>query len=156
MSSSILLQQYPACLVRLILIVFVIGGRWPYSCCFVECCLQELFSIDHSILVQLPSSFFSIRFVSVQVVHPYSSIDTTAAWKKLCFISSVMNIYIYIYIYCKISINFQKYRNHNLFDYSVQLEISDLLYIVKLDSKFGDLSRGWPKVSLLKSYYTVV
>ena len=24
--------------------------------------------------------------VSVQVVHPYSSIDTTASWKKLCFI----------------------------------------------------------------------
>ena len=29
--------------------------------------------------------FFS-RLVSVQVVHPYSSIDTTAAWKKLRFI----------------------------------------------------------------------
>ena len=37
----------------------------------------------------LPSSFFSRRFVSVQVVHPYSSIDTTAAWKKLRFILSV-------------------------------------------------------------------
>ena len=34
------------------------------------------------------SSFFSSRFVSVQVVHPYSSIDTTAAWKKLHFILS--------------------------------------------------------------------
>ena len=32
MSSSLLLQQYPACLVRLTWIVFVIGGRWPYSC----------------------------------------------------------------------------------------------------------------------------
>ena len=31
MSSSLLLQQCPACLVRLILIVFVIGGKWPYS-----------------------------------------------------------------------------------------------------------------------------
>ena len=31
MSSSLLLQQCPACLVRLILIVFVIGGRGPYS-----------------------------------------------------------------------------------------------------------------------------
>ena len=28
-SSSLLLQQCPACLVRLILIVFVMGGRWP-------------------------------------------------------------------------------------------------------------------------------
>ena len=31
MSSSLLLQQYPACLVRLAWIVFVMGGRWPYS-----------------------------------------------------------------------------------------------------------------------------
>ena len=29
------------------------------------------------------------RLVSVQVVHPYSNIDTTAAWKKVRFILSV-------------------------------------------------------------------
>ena len=29
MSSSLLLQQYPACLTRLTCIVFVMGGRWP-------------------------------------------------------------------------------------------------------------------------------
>ena len=33
MSSSLLLQQCPACLVRLTWIVLVIGGRWPYSWC---------------------------------------------------------------------------------------------------------------------------
>ena len=33
MSSSLLLQRCPACLVRLALILFVMGGRWPYSCC---------------------------------------------------------------------------------------------------------------------------
>ena len=38
MSSSLLLQQCPACLVRLTWIVFVIGGRWPYSWCLVGCC----------------------------------------------------------------------------------------------------------------------
>ena len=86
MSSSLLLQQCPACLVRLTWIVFVMGGRWPYSCCLVVCCRQDLFNIAHSILVLLPSSFFSSRLVSVQVVHPFSSIDTTAAWKKLRFI----------------------------------------------------------------------
>ena len=85
MSSSLLLQQCPACLVGLILIVFVMGGRWPYSCCFVGCCLQDLVNIARSILVYLLSSFFSIRLVSVCVVHRYSSIDTTVAWKKLCF-----------------------------------------------------------------------
>ena len=89
MSSSLLLQQCPACLVRLTWIVFVMGGRWPYSWCFVGCCLPDLFNIALNILVQLSSRFFSSRFVSVQVVHPYSSIDTTAAWKKLRFILSV-------------------------------------------------------------------
>ena len=33
MSSSLLLQQCPACLVRLTWMVFVMGGRWPYSWC---------------------------------------------------------------------------------------------------------------------------
>ena len=58
MSSSLLLQQCAASLVRLTLIVFVMGSRWPYNWCFVGCCLQDLFSIARSILVQLPSSFF--------------------------------------------------------------------------------------------------
>ena len=38
---------------------------------------------------QLLSNFFSRRFVNVHVVHPYSNIDTIAAWKKLRFILSV-------------------------------------------------------------------
>ena len=45
------LLQCPACLVRLAWIVFMMSGRWPYSCCFVGCCLQDLFSIARSILV---------------------------------------------------------------------------------------------------------
>ena len=51
MSSSLLLQQCPACLVRLTWIVFVIGGRWPYSWCLVGCCRRDLFKIARSILV---------------------------------------------------------------------------------------------------------
>ena len=51
MSSSLLLQQCPACLVRLTWIVFVIGGSWPYSWCLVGCCRQDLFKITRSILV---------------------------------------------------------------------------------------------------------
>ena len=38
MSSSLLRHQCPACLVRLTWIVFVMGGRWPYSWCLVGCC----------------------------------------------------------------------------------------------------------------------
>ena len=94
MRSSLLLG-----LLRLILIVFVMGGNWQYSCCLVGCCLvgcclvgcclHYLFNIARNILVQLPSSFFSIRLVSAQVVHPYSSINTIATWKKLRFILSI-------------------------------------------------------------------
>ena len=51
MSSSLLLQQCPAWLVHLTWIVFVMGGRWPYSWCLVGCCLQDLFNIVRSILV---------------------------------------------------------------------------------------------------------
>ena len=50
MSLSMLLQQRPACLVRLTWIVFVMGGRWPYSWCHVGCCSQDLFNIAINIL----------------------------------------------------------------------------------------------------------
>ena len=51
MSLSLLLQQCPACLVRLTWIVFVMRGRWPYSWCSVVCCRQDLFNIARNILV---------------------------------------------------------------------------------------------------------
>ena len=44
MRSSLLLQQCPECLVRLTWIVFVMRGRWPYSCCLVGCLRQDLFN----------------------------------------------------------------------------------------------------------------
>ena len=42
MSSSMLLQQCPACLIHLTWIFFMIGGRWPNSWCFVGCCRREV------------------------------------------------------------------------------------------------------------------
>ena len=53
MSSSLLLQQCPACPVRLTWIVFVMGGRWPYSWCLVGCCRQDLFKVARSMLETL-------------------------------------------------------------------------------------------------------
>ena len=50
MSSSLLLQQCPACLVRLTWIVFVIGGRRPYSWCLVGCYRRDLFEIARNII----------------------------------------------------------------------------------------------------------
>ena len=88
MNSSLLLQQCTACLVRLIRMVFEMEGKWLYSCCFSRFCVQDLFNIARSILVQSLSCFFSMRFVSVHMVHLFSSIDTVAAWKKSRFILS--------------------------------------------------------------------
>ena len=50
MSSFLFLQHCLVCLVRLAWIVFVMGGRWPYSWCLVGCCLQDLF-------VTLPANY---------------------------------------------------------------------------------------------------
>ena len=140
MSSSLLLQQCPTCLVRLAWIFFVMGGRWPYSWCLVGCCHQDMFNIARNVLVELPSRFFSSCFVSVQVVHPYSGIDTTAVWKKRRFILSVRSdfhmidslsiavpafvsrvsmsfsvdkIYIYIYIYMAVAWKVKKVVEHD-------------------------------------------
>ena len=68
--------------------VLEMGGKWPYSCCFVQCCFQDLLNIARSILVQFLSSFFSMHLISNHVVHQYSRIDTPTTWKKLCFILS--------------------------------------------------------------------
>ena len=44
MSSSLLLQQCPTFLVCLILIVFLMDGRWLNSCCFMGWCLKDLYT----------------------------------------------------------------------------------------------------------------
>ena len=62
------------------------GDRWSYSCSLVGCCFQDLFNIACSILEQFPSSFYSICLIKVDVVDPFSTIDTTTASKKLHFI----------------------------------------------------------------------
>ena len=49
-TSSLLFQQCPACLVRRTWIVFVMGGRWPFRCSLVGCCRQDLFNIARNIL----------------------------------------------------------------------------------------------------------
>ena len=63
MSSSLLLQQCPACLVRLTWIVFVIGGRWPYSWCLVGCCCQDLLRIARTQIAILGT----IRIISIDL-----------------------------------------------------------------------------------------
>ena len=41
----LLLQQFPACLdSSLTCMVLEIGSRYPYNCCFMGCCFQDLFN----------------------------------------------------------------------------------------------------------------
>ena len=94
-SSSLLHQQCPACLVRLILMVLAAILLSATS----RICSKKygtFFSSCHL-------AFFAISFASVQVVYPYSSTDIVVAWKKLYVILSERSdfkmIYIYIYIY---------------------------------------------------------
>ena len=72
MSSSLLLQQCSICLVCLTSMVFEMGGKWMYSCCFVGYC----FKTAQSRLVLLSFSFFFMCFVSFHWVYLYSSIAT--------------------------------------------------------------------------------
>ena len=46
------------------------GGWWQYNCCFVGCCFHHLFKTVRNILVYFPFRFFSMRFMSVHVMHP--------------------------------------------------------------------------------------
>ena len=56
-SLSLLLQQCPTCLVHLILIVFMMGIWWSYSCWFVGCCLQDLFNTARVFLCNCRQAF---------------------------------------------------------------------------------------------------
>ena len=67
----------------------MMGGRRVIQLLFCGVLFLGLiqYSSQHSCVIAV--KLFSIRLVSVHVVHPYSSIDTTAASKKLRFTLSV-------------------------------------------------------------------
>ena len=107
------------------------GGSWPYSCWFVGCCFYDLFNIARSILVLLPSSFFH----SFSVVHQHSSIDSTAAWKKLRFISSIRSD---LHMTDCLSIDVHDFAS--LVSMSVSVDETLLPRKVNLSTSFRDLS----------------
>ena len=69
---------------RLIWMFFKTGGKWTYRSSFVGCRFQVLFNITRCILLQLPSSFFSMRLVTIHVVHPDNSMPRLLLG-KMCF-----------------------------------------------------------------------
>ena len=88
MSSSSLLQLFLLCLLRFTKIAFEMGSKWSHCYCFAESYFLDLYKISSRILMYFPSSRFSMRFVSVDVVHPYCRTDTATASKKSHFILS--------------------------------------------------------------------
>ena len=64
-------------------------GKCEVSNCTASVLLVFTFRICSktacSILMYLPASLFSVNFISILVVHPYCSIDTATAWKKLFY-----------------------------------------------------------------------
>ena len=93
MSSSLLLQQCPACLVCLTWIVFVMGGRRPYSWCFVGCCRQDLFNIA------LNTCVIAVYLLHQQILLAYGLPKETVAAITHTHTHTHTHIYIYIYIY---------------------------------------------------------
>ena len=114
MSLFLLLQQCPTCPVHIILIVFMMGGRWPYSCCFVGCCFQILFNIARSIIelraILLNTQYFKVRRSRVKWSNPLNGVAPSSTsqcssygngsfWVEGHQLYFYLYIYIYIYIY---------------------------------------------------------
>ena len=127
MSSSLLLQQCPACLVCLTWIVFVIGGRWPYSWCLVGCLpplpnLVLIFPVVFSPSKVIYLSIYLFIFVYLHIgprsnvsllslsrciyIYIYIILISRALNKNPCWLCLVgFNIYIYIYVCVCVCVN---------------------------------------------------
>ena len=64
MSLSLFLQQCPACFVHFTWMFCEMRGKWPYSCCFLEYCFQDLFKTACSIIGLFPFSFLFSNILS--------------------------------------------------------------------------------------------
>ena len=85
MSSFLLFQRCPPCLTHLSWEGCEIGGKWSYSCCFVEHNFQD-FKTARIIVVTPPFIFFYKPFFKVLVVQLYNSTVTSTTWQNSHFI----------------------------------------------------------------------
>ena len=93
MSSSLLFQLCLACLVRLTWIVFVMDGKWSYSCCFVGCCLLEMFSIARRVLVQLP--LHTVKWFQVLLFIAFPRLNDL----KYCYLKQIISLIFIIHFH---------------------------------------------------------
>ena len=146
MSSFLLLQLCPTCFVRLTWMVCQMWGKWPYSCCFVGCCFQDLFTQLTAFWWSSYLAFFSTRFVSVRLVHPYKSMDTRTTWKKSCF--NLWN-WLDFHMIDNPSIAFYTFPKHMLTSFSVDVML--MPRYVNWSSNFRGLPL-WDGSVLFKTY----
>ena len=70
MCLPLLLQQSPACFICLTWMVFEMGGKWQYSCCFIGCFFKSLFKTTHSniyIYIYIQTKDTRILFLQTRV-----------------------------------------------------------------------------------------
>ena len=79
MSSSLPLQQCPACLVRVTWIAFVMGDRWPYSWCLVGCCRQDLFNIARSMCYNQTGDIYTLDGTSLKLVDKFTYLGSSVS-----------------------------------------------------------------------------
>ena len=98
-------------------VLFVLLGwfvRWKGIGCFVRCCFQDWFKTAFSCSFHLV--FFSMHFVCMQEMHPYSGIDIATAWKKSDFISLERSDF---YMMDNLSVAVHAFARHMLLSLSV-------------------------------------
>ena len=94
------------------------GGKWSYSCCLRLGLIPRFFETALSLLELIPSMLFSVYFVSIQVVHPYSCFDTmTYLMERIPITKTNKGIIIYIYIYIYIYIHTHTHTHTHIYIY---------------------------------------
>ena len=104
-------------------------GRRPYSWCLVGCCLQDLFSIARSILVQLLSSFFSSRCNTWTLTKKVKLYYTTTQMKAMYL--KYFGTLILVYFYFEIE-GFKIYKIFPRFSLWLQTVTSDYRNVIDI------------------------
>ena len=122
MSSSLLL----------LFVLFVLLGEFVDGCTTAVlwlCYFSNLFKTVRSIPVSFLSSFFSMRFINVYLVHPYSCIDTATPWKTyvlICRKKSDFHMIDSLPIKSFLSYSLQRFGRNELWE-SILLKYNKLL-----------------------------
>ena len=100
MSSSLLFQTCPTCLVHLIWIILEMGDLWEYSWSFLGCCFSVCsFRQDFSLCAYTASTLYIYIFELTQLLLGRNSVLFCRINRTFIWLITHQDIYIYIYIY---------------------------------------------------------